>query len=161
MEYLAELFTAGDVSEIERVLTVLAAMRAHMRNITLEQPQDDTIAASVGMTDVSMREMYRLLAIAKYDERYVIPKAHVEQAHELEELGCSVDFDGGPYESGPFGEASGRPSPVAVETFQALKQRQTSDATVAADDLRGRVNLLNWDGNGAPEGLFPKSQEPS
>ena len=161
MEYLAELFTAGDVSEIERVLTVLAAMRAHMRNITLEQPQDDTIAASVGMTDVSMREMYRLLAIAKYDERYVIPKAHVEQAHELEELGCSVDFDGGPYESGPFGEASGRPSPVAVETFQALKQRQTSDATVAADDLRGRVNLLNWDGSGAPEGLFPKSQEPS
>ena len=161
MEYLAELFTAGDVSEIERVLTVLAAMRAHMRNITLERPQDDTIAASVGMTDGSMREMYRLMAIAKYNERYVIPKAHVEQAHELEELGCSVDFDGGPYESGPFGEASGRPSPVAVETFQALKQRQTSDATVAADDLRGRVNLLNWDGSGAPEGLFPKSQEPS
>ena len=38
--------------------------------------------------------MYRLMAIAKYDERYVIPKAHVEQAHELEELGCSLDFDG-------------------------------------------------------------------
>jgi nitrate reductase alpha subunit len=116
MEYLAELFTAGDVSEIERVLTILAAMRAHMRNITMQQPQDDSIAASVGMTDVSMREMYRLMAIAKYDERYVIPKAHVEQAHELEELGCSLDFDGGPYEQGAFGEASGRPSPVAVET---------------------------------------------
>jgi nitrate reductase alpha subunit len=100
MEYLAELFTAGDVSEIERVLTILAAMRAHMRNITMQQPQDDSIAASVGMTDVSMREMYRLMAIAKYDERYVIPKAHVEQAHELEELGCSLDFDGGPYEQG-------------------------------------------------------------
>ena len=55
--------------------------------------------------------MYRLLAIAKYEERYVIPKAHVEQAHDLEEIGCSLDFDGGPYEmgeSGPFGEASGR-----------------------------------------------------
>ena len=44
-----------------------------------------------------MHEMYRLMAIAKYDERYVIPTAHVEQAHELEELGCSLDFDGGPY----------------------------------------------------------------
>jgi nitrate reductase / nitrite oxidoreductase, beta subunit len=97
MEYLAELFTAGDVGEIERVLTALAAMRAHMRNVTLEQPQDDSIAAAVGMTDVTMREMYRLMAIAKYDERYVIPKAHVEQAHELEELGCSLDFDGGPW----------------------------------------------------------------
>src|SRR5215208_723452 len=159
MEYLAELFTAGDVGEIERVLAVLAAMRAHMRNITLNQPQDDSIAASVGMTDLSMREMYRLMAIAKYNERYVIPKAHVEQAHELEELGCSLDFDGGPYEQGPFGEASGRPSPVAVETFQALRQRQTSGVTVSGDELQGRVNLLNWDGKGAPQGMFPKREE--
>ena len=160
LEYLAELFTAGEVGEIERVLTVLAAMRAHMRNITLEQPQDDSIAASVGMTDLSIREMYRLMAIAKYDERYVIPKAHVEQAHELEELGCSLDFDGGPYEQGPFGEASGRPSPVAVETFQALRQRQTSETSVSGEELQGRVNLLNWDGKGTPDGIFPKRQEP-
>ena len=82
------------------------------------------------MTEESLYEMYRLMAIAKYDERYVIPNAHVEQAHELEEIGCSLDYDEGPgmYESGPFGEASGRPVPVAVETFNALKQRQTSDA---------------------------------
>ena len=161
LEYLAELFTAGDVGEIERVLTMLAAMRAHMRNITLEQPQDDSIAPSVGMSDMSMREMYLLMAIAKYNERYVIPKAHVEQAHELEELGCSLDFDGGPYEQGPFGEASGRPSPVAVETFQALRQRQTSDMSVSGEELQGRVNLLNWDGKGAPEGMFPKRGEPA
>ena len=161
LEYLAELFTAGDVGEIERVLTILAAMRAHMRNITLDQPQDDSIAASVGMTDQSMREMYRLMAIAKYHERYVIPTAHVEQAHELEELGCSLDFDGGPYEQGPFGEASGRPSPVAVETFHALRQRQTSDVSVSGEELQGRVNLLNWDGKGAPEGMFPSHRGPA
>ena len=159
MEYLAELFTAGDVAEIERVLTVLAAMRAHMRNITLQQPQDDSIAASVGMTDQSMRQMYRLMAIAKYNERYVIPTAHVERAHELEELGCSLEY--GPYEQPPLGEASGRPAPVAVETFQALRQRQTSDLSVSGEKLQGRVNLLNWDGKGAPEGIFPKRQEPA
>jgi nitrate reductase / nitrite oxidoreductase, beta subunit len=159
MEYLAELFTAGDVAEIERVLTVLAAMRAHMRNITLQQSQDDSIATSVGMTDQSMREMYRLLAIAKYNERYVIPTAHVERAHELEELGCSLEY--GPYEQPPLGEASGRPAPVAVETFQALRQRQTSDISVSGGELQGRVNLLNWDGKGAPEGMFPKREEPA
>jgi nitrate reductase / nitrite oxidoreductase, beta subunit len=159
LEYLAELFTAGDVAEIERVLTILAAMRAHMRNVTLNQPQDDSIAASVGMTDQSMREMYRLMAIAKYNERYVIPTAHVERAHELEELGCSLDFAGGPYEEGPLGEASGRPAPVAVEIFHALRQRQTSDISASGDELRGRVNLLNWDGKGAPEGIFPKHHE--
>ena len=24
--------------------------------------------------------------------------------------------------------------------------------------MRGRVNLLNWDGNGAPPGLFPRGR---
>jgi nitrate reductase beta subunit len=163
LEYLAELFTAGDTSEVERVLTTLAAMRAHLRDITLGRPTDDSVAAAVGMTGQQIYDMYRLLAIAKYDERYVIPKAHVEQAHDLEELGCSLDFDGGPYEmlgdSGPFGEASGRPAPVAVETFHALRQRQTADEAASGESLRGRVNLLNWDGNGSPEGLFPPGHQ--
>lgn len=60
------------------------------------------------------------------------------------------------YESGPVGEASGRPVPMAVETFHALKQRQESDTIAAPDPQRsGQVNLLNWDGLGAPDGLFP------
>jgi nitrate reductase beta subunit len=161
VEYLAELFTAGDTDRITAVLRRLAAMRAYMRGITLGQEADVDIPASVGMTPESMYEMYRLMAIAKYEERYVIPKAHVEQAHDLEEMGCSVDFEGGPgmYEDSPFGEASGRPTPVAVENFYALKDRQTSDTASSAVTLRNRVNLLNWDGNGAPAGLFPETRD--
>jgi len=157
VEYLAELFTAGDTDIITGVLWRLAAMRSYLRDITLERERDESIPEAVGMTGESIYAMYRLLAIAKYEDRYVIPTAHYERAHELEELGCSLDFDGGPYgnESGMFGEASGRPTPVAVETFHALKERQTSDAAASGESLRGRVNLLNWDGNGAPPGLFP------
>ena len=162
VEYLAELFTAGDTEVVSGVLRKLAAMRAYMRGVTLGREPDASIPAAVGMTEESLYAMYRLMAIAKYDERYVIPKAHVEQAHDLEELGCSLDFDDGPgmYDSGSFGEASGRPVPVAVETFHALKQRQTADEAAGDDDLRGRVNLLNWDGNGTPPGLFPARREP-
>ncbi|NUS49809.1 MAG: nitrate reductase subunit beta [Nocardioidaceae bacterium] len=158
VEYLAELFTAGRSETVAAVLRKLAAMRSYMRGVTLGREPDASIPASVGMSEESLYAMYRLMAIAKYDERYVIPTAHLEQAHQLEEIGCSLDYDEGPgmYESGPYGEASGRPAPVAVETFNALRQRQTSDATTSADELRGRVNLLNWDGNGAPpQGLFP------
>lgn len=157
VEYLAEMFTAGDTEVVGDVLRKLAAMRAYMRGITLGREPDESIPASVGMTEESMYAMYRLMAIAKYEDRYVIPKAHMEQAHDLEELGCSLDFEDGPgmYDSGPFGEASGKPAPVAVETFQALKQRQTSDTPASDEALRGRVNLLNWDGNGAPPGMFP------
>jgi nitrate reductase beta subunit len=157
VEYLAELFTAGDADIVTGVLLKLAAMRAYLRDITLGRDRDESVPAAVGMTGESIYEMYRLLAIAKYEDRYVIPTAHFERAHELEELGCSLDFDGGAYanESGPFGEASGRPVPVAVETFQALQDRQTSDTRAGEQSMRGRVNLLNWDGNGAPPGLFP------
>ncbi|MFW6598024.1 nitrate reductase subunit beta [Propionibacteriaceae bacterium Y2011] len=157
VEYLAELFTAGDTDEVDRVLKVLAAMRSYMRTVTLSgRGRDASIPASVGMSEDELYQLYRLLAIAKYDERYVIPTAHSEQAHNLEEMGCSLDVDGGPgMQDSPFGEASGRPVPVAVETFQALKNRQTSEHASSDNQLAGRVNLLNWDGNGSPPGLFP------
>lgn len=62
------------------------------------------------------------------------------------------------YESGPFGEASGQPVPVAVETFHALRHRQTGDGMAANATRPSRVNLLNWDGRGAPVGMFPDSR---
>ncbi|WP_232514484.1 nitrate reductase subunit beta [Cellulomonas sp. CW35] len=162
VEYLAELFTAGDTEVVTGVLRRLAAMRSYLRGITLDEGADESIPNAVGMTGQAMYAMYRLLAIAKYDERYVIPKAHEERGHELEELGCSLDYDEGPgmYESAAFGEASGRPVPVAVETFHALRQRQTSEGIAPSDEMRGRVNLLNWDGVGTPPGLFPRKDGP-
>jgi nitrate reductase beta subunit len=157
--YLAELFTAGDIAPVDAVLRKLAAMRSYMRDINLgREPQAD-IPASVGMGEEQMYDMYRLLALAKYDERYVIPPAHAEQAHSLEELAteCALDYDGGPGMggSGPFGEGSGASVPIAVENFQMLANRQLSDTLAAPTAKGGRVNLLNWDGKGAPGGLFP------
>ena len=151
IEYLAGLFSAGDIGPVRRSLLRLAAMRAYMRDINLGREPRAEIPEAVGMTEEEVYDMYRLLAIAKYDDRYVIPTAHAETARDLEELGCSLDIAGGPgqYESGPFGEASGRPIPVAVENFHALKQRQTTEVIIPVEAVR--VNLLNWDGMGAPD----------
>jgi nitrate reductase beta subunit len=54
------------------------------------------------MDTAELEAMYRLLAIAKYEDRYVIPKAHAEHAARLEaqQAGCSVP--GGP--GGGYGE---------------------------------------------------------
>jgi nitrate reductase beta subunit len=172
VEYLAGLFTAGDPAPVTDVLRRLAAMRAYMRRITLDEPADESIAGTAGMTGRQVTELYRLLAIAKYEERYVIPSAYVEVGRQLEETACSLDVDGGPgmfeampgggsFGSGPFGEGSGRPAPVSVESFHALRQRQTG--TGIADPTRSgtRVNLLNWDGRGTPTGLFPAAGAPA
>jgi hypothetical protein len=110
--------------------------------------------------------LYRLLAVAKYSDRYVIPTAYPGPAPgagggpaggQPEEPGCSLDYDGGPgmYGGGPFGEASGRPVPVSVETFHALRERQTASGIADPQRPGARVNLLNWDGKGVSEGMFP------
>jgi len=159
IEYLAELFTAGDPAPVSAVLKRLAAMRCYMRDINMGREPDESIPAAVGMRGEDMYDMYRLLALAKYDERYVIPAAHTEQAHGLEELAteCSLSYDGGPGMGGdgPFGEGSGATTPVAVENFHMLKERQTTDGFADPADKTARVNLLNWDGKGVPQGMFP------
>ncbi len=169
VDYLAQLFTAGDPIPVDAVLRRLAAMRSYMRDINLGREPDASIPAAVGMTEEQMYDMFRLLALAKYEDRYVIPPAHAEQAHSLEELAteCSLDFEDGPGMggSGPFGEASGdAPAPIAVENFHLQRDRQradtvdtSADSPAAPGDKSTRLNLLNWDGNGRPQGLFPSS----
>ena len=144
VEYLAELFTAGDTEPVLRSLKTLAAMRSYMRDVNLGQDPKPEIPASVGMSEETLDEMYRLLAIAKYEDRYVIPKAHAESAQNLEEMGCSLDVAGGPgqFGQGPFGESSGRPIPVAIETFHGLKDRQTSEVLIPLSAMT--MNLKSW-----------------
>ena len=50
------------------------------------------------MTAAEIEEMYRLLAIARYEDRYVIPPAHREVAARLEghDGGCPVGQHGYP-----------------------------------------------------------------
>lgn len=80
IQYLANLLSAGDEEVIRRVLKRLAAMRGYMREKNLAGENYASIAASVGMEPQAIEAMYRLLAIAKYEERYVIPLAHKELA---------------------------------------------------------------------------------
>jgi nitrate reductase beta subunit len=98
VDYLANLLAAGDGDAIRDVLRRLAAMRHHMRKREVLGEHDPSRADAVGMTTQEIEDMYRLLAIAKYEDRYVIPQAHTELASNLlEEKGtCGLDFAGGP-----------------------------------------------------------------
>ena len=90
---------------IRGVLQRLAAMRGYMRKRQVTGEVDEALPASVGLTPDDLETMYRLLAIAKYDDRYVIPKAHRELGAQLMEQqgACGLDFDGGPGNCGAVG----------------------------------------------------------
>ncbi|MDO5672402.1 MAG: nitrate reductase subunit beta [Actinomycetaceae bacterium] len=105
LDYLAGLFTAGDTVPVEKSLRRLAAMRSHMRNVNLGFDEDPSIASAVGMNGTQIEEMYRLLAIAKFDDRFVIPATSTETPRGLAELGCSLDSFGGPGMGGTPGHS--------------------------------------------------------
>ncbi|MGO1568439.1 MAG: nitrate reductase subunit beta [Brachybacterium sp.] len=149
VEYLANLFTAGDVPTVERVLYRMAAMRSYMRDINLGKEPREGIANAVGMDGQTMQDMYRLLAIARYEDRYVIPSSHHESAHDLESTGtdCSLNVPGGPGMGMSLPEES---MGMSGPGFSSKRQEAAVDRPEGV-----RINLLNWDGNGRPDGLFP------
>ncbi len=146
VEYLAELFTAGDVGPVRAALQRLAAMRAHMRRINLGEPADPEIAKSVRLTTDEIESMYRLLAIAKYEHRYVIPSAAGSDAHRLDALatGCSLESDGAPGMTA---------FDVMDDKFHLTQQPVDGNGAAAPVDKERRINLLNWDGT-STNGLF-------
>ena len=52
----------------------------------------------LGLSEQDIEDMYRLLAIAKYKDRFVIPASHREEVAELyaEQGSCGLSFAGGP-----------------------------------------------------------------
>jgi len=104
VEYLANLLTAGDTDRIREVLRKMAVMRIHMRNQQTGKTSESELLERVGMDAQEVEDMYRLLAIAKYNDRFVIPPAHREEVEDLfsEQGSCGLDFAGGPGSCGVF-----------------------------------------------------------
>jgi nitrate reductase beta subunit len=71
--YLANLLSAGDEEPVRLALKRLAAIRQYMRSVRVEESVDPEVLVSVGLTVEAAQAIYRLLAIAKYDERFVVP----------------------------------------------------------------------------------------
>lgn len=98
IEYLANLLTAGDQEQIRTVLKKMAAMRIYMRALQTNKVPNEEMIKSLHLTGEAVEEMYRLLAIAKYNDRFVIPHSHREQVADLynEQGACGLSFAGGP-----------------------------------------------------------------
>ena len=143
LDYLAGLFSAGDTVPVEKSLRRLVAMRSYMRDINLGNEPQEEIAEAVGMTGKQIQEMYRLLAIAKYDDRYVIPTASPETPRGI------ADLD-------PFGDTD--PTRAMDKAFADLGMGAPEACSSHGGGESGKVSLLSWTGD-RPDGMFPPRRE--
>ncbi len=78
IKYLANLLSAGEELPVRSALKRLSALRAYMRSVRVEKSPDVELLKEAGMTRETADDMYRLLAVAKYAERYVVPTVRRE-----------------------------------------------------------------------------------
>ena len=105
VKYLANMLTAGDEAPVVTALERMLAMRGYMRAKTVDGVVDLGIAKQVGLTPLQIEEMYKIMAIADYEDRFVVPTTHreaVEDAYDMrggcgftDGNGCSTGSSGG------------------------------------------------------------------
>jgi len=97
VKYLANMLTAGDEAPVVTALERMLAMRAYMRSKTVEGVIDEGIAERVGLSGRIIEDMYKIMALADYEDRFVIPTTHREQVEEAYDLkgGCGFTDSNG------------------------------------------------------------------
>lgn len=97
LRYLANLLTAGDEKPVIRALKRMIAMRAYKREQQLDGIEDHSIPEQVGITAEQIEEMYRYMAIANYEDRFVIPTSHTAYAENAYDMksNCGFSFGNG------------------------------------------------------------------
>jgi nitrate reductase beta subunit len=98
VKYLANLLTAGKEEPVVTALERMLAMRGYMRSKTIDGVINEGIATRVGLKGSQIEEMYKYMAIANFEDRFVIPTSHrevsVEDAYELRGS-CGFSFGNG------------------------------------------------------------------
>nr|WP_221192048.1 nitrate reductase subunit beta [Microbulbifer rhizosphaerae] len=95
LKYLANMLTAGDEAPVERALERMIAMRAYMRSVHLEGVQDRQLLERVGLSIQQVEEMYRYMALANYEDRFVVPSSHRSYAENAYDMKSSCGFSFG------------------------------------------------------------------
>ncbi len=83
MTYMASLFGAGNEGPVRYALRKQLAVRLYRRSQTAGDIDPESVRQTLNQADVSEKEaeaIYRLTSLASYDDRFVIPPMHREEA---------------------------------------------------------------------------------
>ena len=101
-------------------VVVIDCLTLWLTNLLLADLSDEAIAARVGLTPGQIDEMYQILAIANYEDRFVIPTAHRELGEDAYDIRGSCGFSfgngcsGGTSEPNLFGTPKRAKTPMEV-----------------------------------------------
>ena len=93
IQYLASLFSAGNGEKIKEVFRKLMTVRLHRREETvgdLDVKELNQALKDTGMTREEADSIFRLTSLPLFDQRFVIPAAHREEAMEMLESTADV-----------------------------------------------------------------------
>ncbi|MCB9931253.1 MAG: nitrate reductase subunit beta [Alphaproteobacteria bacterium] len=117
VRYLANMLTAGEEAPIVHALERMLAMRGYMRAKTVDGVIDEGIAERVGLSGAVIEDMYKIMALADYEDRFVIPTTHREQVEAAYDLrgGCGfTDTNGCSDGLSDFSLFGGRKRPLQM-----------------------------------------------
>ncbi len=97
VKYLANLLTAGDTAPVVRALERMLAMRAYQRAKHVDGATNLAALEQVNLSQAEVEDMYQTMAIANYEDRFVIPSTHREYAENAFNVrgGCGFSFGNG------------------------------------------------------------------
>jgi nitrate reductase beta subunit len=96
LEYMANLFSAGDTDKVKSRLKKLMAVRIYRRHKTVGDVSEERAFETLkdaGLTPDMAEGIYYLTSLAKVGDRFVIPPAHREEAIEM--IDNTADKKGG------------------------------------------------------------------
>lgn len=93
VRYIAQMLSAGKESVIREALQKLVALRSRMREITVNGRSDPEVPVSLGLTASQYDEMYRYLALADYEDRFVIPTTRKANRKDTFALHAELGFE--------------------------------------------------------------------
>lgn len=126
VRYLANLLTAGKEAPVISALERMLAMRSYMRSKTIDGVVDEAIAKKVGLSSEIIEDMYHIMAIANYEDRFVIPTSHREITEDAYDLRGSCGFSfgngcsSGSDDSDMFGGKKPRTTQTPTDLFKEL-----------------------------------------
>jgi nitrate reductase beta subunit len=130
VKYLASLLTAGKEAPVRFGMKRMLAMRHYMRGKMIDGTNRSALLDEVGLTPALVEDMYKIMALASYEDRFVIPTGHREETLDAFGESGACGFT--------FGNGCASNTSTKIDFFDSI--HQTRGPTGSAKD--NRVNTL-------------------